>query len=216
MKVEAVIFDLDGTIIEYKIDVASGKRDLRKVIAKTGLNIDPTKVPIFELLEKAKKMLGDGFEGFKKEVYRVLDKYEVEAAKEANFVRGAQETLRWLRKKEIKLALVTNNCLNAIKILNERLGIEEFFDLLLTRDDIEEIKPSPKGIKLAMKAMDVKNAIMVGDSPVDILASKRAGIISVGIPAVERLKERLILSGPDFLIGEIQLIKDVIELLDRE
>jgi len=214
--VEAVIFDLDGTIIEYKIDVASGKRDLRRVIAKTGLNMDPTKVPIFELLEKAKEILGDGFEGFKKEVYRVLDKYEVKAAREANFVRGARETLRWLRKREIKLALVTNNCLHAIKILNERLGIEEFFDLLLTRDDIEEIKPSPKGIKLAMEAMDVKNAIMVGDSPVDILSSKRAGIISVGIPAVERLKERLILSGPDFLIGEIQLIKDVIELLDRE
>jgi HAD superfamily hydrolase (TIGR01509 family) len=217
LKVKAVLFDFDGTVVEYKIDIVSGKRELRGLVRDFGLGFDPTRMSIYHLLAKARKILKpDKFRSFKEEVYQIIDKYEIKAVRETDFRPNVLELLGWLRKEGIKLAIITNNSSKALRIADERLGLSERFDLLITRDLVDSIKPEPEGIRKALRLLRVKpgSALMVGDSPLDILAARNAGVLSVAVPINADNVKVLADMEPDFLVGGISEIKDVILYLN--
>lgn len=217
MKVKAVLFDFDGTIVEYRIDIVSGKRELKRLVKDFGLGLDPTRMSIYHLLDRARRILKpDDFKSFKKEVYQVIDKYEVRAVRETAFKPKVLELLDWLRMEGIRLGIITNNSSKALRIADERLRLFERFDILITRDMVDGIKPEPEGIRKALKLLKVKpgSALMVGDSPLDILAAKNARVLSIAIPINADSIGVLVNMGPDFLVGEISEIKDVILYLN--
>jgi phosphoglycolate phosphatase-like HAD superfamily hydrolase len=55
-----------------------------------------------------------------------------------------------------------------------------FFEVLVTADDVQKSKPDPEGINLAMRRIkvDANDSMYVGDSPADIVAGKRAGVLT--------------------------------------
>ena len=216
MGVKAVIFDLDGTVVHYRIDIETGKRELVDVVREEGLELDPMKLSIYLMLKRAEKLLDkERFTRFKERVYGVVRRYELKAAMETELVDGALELILWLKGKGIKLGLLTNNSSESLRIVDERLGIRRYFDVVTTRDDIDRIKPDPEGLILTLERLGTREAIMVGDSPSDVLVSRRAGIPSVGVVSTSPYKELLILSGPDFLVNEVRLVRNVVEHLQR-
>jgi HAD superfamily hydrolase (TIGR01509 family) len=110
---------------------------------------------------------------------------------------GIDELLKTLATHKIPIAIVTSSrkpfCTRLITHL------EWSIDILVTRQDVRFPKPHPAGIFLALDRLGIKpeSAIMVGDSPDDILAAKAANVYSIAALWGSLTPELLMAANPD-------------------
>jgi len=117
---------------------------------------------------------------------------------------NATNTLQKLKDRKYHIAAVTTRRRNTVLETLEIARILPFLEHIVAYDDVENPKPHPEPILKALDFLGVspQNAIMVGDSPVDILAGKNAGTKTVGVtygfhgPQIAEL-------GPDYVIDDI-------------
>jgi beta-phosphoglucomutase len=96
---------------------------------------------------------------------------------------GLVDLLDWAKKKEIRIALVTNApVLNATHMLDV-LGLAERFEVKITIEQVERGKPDPLPYLTALERLGVaaEHAIAFEDSPSGMRAAKGAGLFSVGV-----------------------------------
>ncbi len=155
---KAVLFDMDGTITRPHIDWAALRGRLQV----------PAGVPIMEYIESLPSPLQE-------QASAVLEEVEMEAAIEAVLNPGAAELLGQLRRDGLRLALITNNHRQAMRMIVEKFGLD--FDLLLSREDAL-LKPAPDLLFLALAQFGCTpaEACFVGDGRYDRLASEAAGV----------------------------------------
>jgi len=100
-------------------------------------------------------------------------------------INGTQEILKYLRENNVTIGMFTNATRNEIKsIFNGREDILKYFKgNIIAKDNVKQKKPHPEGIiKLIDKwGLSPQNIMIFGDSPSDIQAGKKAGIITVGV-----------------------------------
>ena len=114
---------------------------------------------------------------------------------------GVLEMLLSLQNRQ--MAIVTNKPTNMTHKILQGLNIDDFFGAVRGGDDVARKKPDPTMIHEVMDElkMDPQEAIMIGDSPVDVRAARKAGIRVCGVTyggigAVDALVK----SAPDFLV----------------
>jgi phosphoglycolate phosphatase-like HAD superfamily hydrolase len=85
-----------------------------------------------------------------------------------------------------------------------KLDIDHFFEVVVSRNDVQAPKPSGEGMILALDRLQVKrnNAFYVGDSPDDIHAAKEAGIKVMIMMGGDSPKEDLLSPKPDFWVND--------------
>lgn len=90
---------------------------------------------------------------------------------------GTLEVLTELKSRGYKLAAITNRGRSTGKVTLERAGIFPLLEIALFSEDAPELKPSPVPLHIALEHMRLvpEEAVMVGDTDVDIEAGKRAG-----------------------------------------
>jgi len=105
-----------------------------------------------------------------------------------------ESTLKILKSKSIKLGLLTTTPKKPLKAVVERFSLNDYFDIMLAKEDVKN-KPNPEGLERIIKKFKIRKdeCIFVGDSPIDILTGKAAGVktiaVSTGIANIEQLKE---------------------------
>jgi len=77
------------------------------------------------------------------------------------------------------MAIVTNTSRQAAHNILVKHALSEYFNVVITRDSVAQVKPDPQGVFLAMERLRERNAVFVGDMPVDSEAARRAGIKSI-------------------------------------
>lgn len=87
-------------------------------------------------------------------------------------------TLRQLKEAGFKLGIVTNSDLNFIESNLIESGLIDLFDTVVTADDVDNLKPDPQGINMALKATNSlrERTLYIGDMITDIQAAKAAGV----------------------------------------
>lgn len=96
----------------------------------------------------------------------------------ANLYPGIKELLDEIKNSGIYISIYTGKGrLSSIITLTE-LGIINYFDMIVSGDDVDEHKPSPQGITMFVDKFNLKReeVLMIGDSPADINAAKAAGV----------------------------------------
>ena len=80
-----------------------------------------------------------------------------------------------------------------------KLDLHPFFNVVVSRNDVQYMKPSGEGLRLALSRLQVINdkALYVGDSLDDIRAAKAAGVKVIIIMGKENSKAELLSAGPD-------------------
>ena len=161
-KLEGVIFDLDGTVV----DVPYNWPRIREELGAGG-------VPILSYLASLE-------EPEKTEKWQLLEKYEDEATGKAALKKGMPQLLDFLTRKSIKKALVTNNSRENVDFLLKKFHLE--FDCVICRES-GMWKPSGAPLIAALKELGIEKDMccVVGDSHFDARAAKEAGIEKVFI-----------------------------------
>ncbi|MDO4433980.1 MAG: phosphoglycolate phosphatase [Alysiella sp.] len=213
--VQAIAFDLDGTLVDSIPDLAASANAMR-------IEMGMSELP----LKTVQSYVGDGIGVL---VHRTLTSnrhgqadttlWELAfpifarhyAANIANATRPYPETeagLQLLKTLGIPLAVITNKSeILAVKLLKD-LNLDHYFSLIVGGDTLPERKPHPEPLRYAAEVLGVstQNMLMVGDSENDILAAKAAACPSVGVTF--GYGDMITLSQnpttrPDWLIGKL-------------
>ncbi len=171
LPVRGFIFDLDGTLVDSRLDFDAICREM-------GL---PEGEPILEALERMEPTHA-------RHCYRILDRYEREGAERAVLLPGVPELLEHLNRLRLRQAVVTRNSRAMAERMLSRCGLD--FDPVVTRDD-GPVKPDPWAIHCICRPWGIppQCVVVIGDFRFDIEAGRRAGAITVflgGRRAVER------------------------------
>jgi phosphoglycolate phosphatase len=185
MSLAAVIFDLDGTLVDSAPDLAAAANTL---LAEHGL-------PPLATAEIA-AMVGDGVTKLVERVLaarqvsgvpladavaRFMAFYERHPATLTHAYPGVLEGLPQLRATGLRLGLCTNKPERATHLILARLELADYFSAVVTGDSLPARKPDPAPIRLALTQLgaEPRKAVMVGDHVNDVLAADAAGVRAI-------------------------------------
>ncbi len=123
-------------------------------------------------------------------------------------------SLQQLSSSGFKLGLVTMASRKEVETLLSSNGILEYFDVIITRDDVKRGKPDPEGCLKACNELgvDPKDGFYVGDLPTDILAAKKAGMRVVGVLTSIAPRKWLSSENPDYIAETLsEAVKWIVE-----
>jgi HAD superfamily hydrolase (TIGR01549 family) len=213
LPVEAVIFDLDGTIANFNLDYKTLRADVRSHLIRAGI---PTSVlnvneNMFEMLKKAEIFTKNNntpvlsFEKIRDQTLAIAEKYELEAASSTSLMPGAIESLKELTGMKLKIGLCTTSSEKAALYILHRFKIEQYFKVVVARDNVKYVKPSTEQFELALKTLDKKpkSVLIVGDSIIDMQSATELKVLAVGYPTGISTLEQLRDNGANFLITSL-------------
>ena len=179
-EVKAILFDMDGVLVDSFDVWFNVVNDTLKFFGRKESTLQQFKQEFGHSVEID---METHYKGLKKN--NILKTYGTFFKKRINGVKlmpQAKTTLAKIKTKKIKIALITNSTRKITDMTLEKLKLKKYFDAVVTMDEVKHGKPAPDMVLSACKMLKVKkeNVILVGDSINDILASRNAGIISVG------------------------------------
>jgi phosphoglycolate phosphatase len=201
---EAVLFDLDGTLVDSASDIAAATNHVREQMG----------LPVFGV-DKIKGFVGDGVRVL---LSRALDTQDDAVINQALAIwephyrehcldhtclfPGIEQTLQELHADHVPLALVSNKMVSFCEQILEGLKIRQFFSSVIGGDSTPERKPHPGPMLLAAENLKVNSKIVlvVGDNPNDIIAGQKAGFKSCGVLWGIGLEKVIRDAGPDYVI----------------
>ncbi|MDN5708287.1 MAG: pyrophosphatase PpaX [Planococcus sp. (in: firmicutes)] len=124
---------------------------------------------------------------------------------------GVAETLRTLKSRGLKMAIVSTKREETILHGLKLMGVHDVFDVLVALDHVQNPKPHPEPLELALRLLeaDQREALMIGDNSHDIEGGKNAGVRTAGVAWTAKGEEFLASFEPDFML---QHISDLLEL----
>lgn len=211
MPIKLIIFDLDGTLVNSIKDITNA---LNYAVEPYGLapkTVEEVGTLVGEGITKViERIIGEERLRHRDEVVkRFLDFYSEHIIDNTFPYQGVKETLEGL--KAYKKAVISNKREGlSVKVL-EGLDLLRYFDLVLGSDSTTERKPSPVPVLhvLSTFGLTPSDAVMVGDSDLDIKAGKGAGIRTVGVTYGYR--DRTLLKDADYIIDKIKDLLAVIQ-----
>jgi HAD superfamily hydrolase (TIGR01549 family) len=212
--IKAVIFDIDGTLID---SVSEHAESWVKTFKEFGKEVS---------FDEAKKLIGMGSDQF-------LNKYfsneEVEAKKkEIDKFRSdlfakeympkikpfpkVRELFLKLKNEDIKYALASSATEEEVGKYEEIAGIKDLIEKKTSSDDAKKSKPEPDIFQAAYDKFDKigkQDVVVIGDTPYDAIAANKAGLKCIGVLSGGWSKEKLIESGC------IEIYKDTAEIYEK-
>ena len=191
-QMKAIVWDLDGTLIKFKIDFIRARREAIKILKKYGVpkNILTVKGSILENVSKSREYFKSSkIYGSQKitqiisEVDHEINKIEYEAALKASHIAGIEEVLEFVERKNLKQAIFTFNTHRNAEISLQKVNLMKYFELIVGRDNVENLKPHPDHLLIICKKLKVipSEIIVIGDSARDIEAALNVGAKSIAI-----------------------------------
>ncbi|RYX84606.1 HAD family hydrolase [bacterium] len=183
LKPQAVIFDLDGTLIDTFPAIVNAWNAAMKPLV--GHTFTPKEV-VDHFGPPDEGMLYGAFpenlstEGQLEAIERYYAAYRAKHEDIAPF-EGIDALLKFLTDKGIPLGVMTGKSRRACDETLSYFGWDKRFGFIVTGDEVTTPKPNPEGVlRVAEKlGIEPKNCVFVGDSPADIGAAENAGMFSV-------------------------------------
>ncbi|MBD3190540.1 MAG: HAD-IA family hydrolase [Candidatus Heimdallarchaeota archaeon] len=224
--IEGIILDFDGVLISFearfgwpllralqKTIPSLQRRDIERVMMKTYgkmTEIENLKGPklVKFFFQLAKKFGMNNIQSVKFLLLLVILMMKNKAAITAK--KGVREVLRTILSQGYKVALFTNSSRKTINLALKKIPELNKFDMILTRDDVQRMKPAEEGFLQVLETLDLQpeRVLSIGDQASDIIAGRKAGVTTVALAGdpIEIMKQHLEEYNPDFLIQDLQIL----------
>jgi phosphoglycolate phosphatase len=224
--IRAVILDIDGTLVNFVLDYKTSRAEVIQYLTKQGLPLSlfSIKENIFEMLKKAEIYMKNNGEQEKKArivrkgIFSIADRHEMEAANATNMLPGVLETLKTLKNMGLQMAAFTMNGERSTNHIMRTFRLEQFFDATITRESVSAVKPDPAHLEAVLSALNIKpeEAIVVGDSALDMKGANELNITGVGITTGIASAKELTHAGASYLISSFTEIPKLIQQLNEK
>lgn len=212
----AIIFDLDGTLIDSLPDITTA---LNRALEEIGLCAVTTR--------DVRKWIGDGIHvlcsraiehvrgdaSVERLAGRLQTLYESDCVVETRCYPNVLKMLDLLKERSVPCAMLTNKPHVVAMRIIDALDLRR--RLVAARGYVGESdkKPSPKQALALADALNIEpsNVMIVGDSIVDIATARNAGMIACAVSWGYQEKSELVSNGPDFVIDEPLAIEKLLE-----
>lgn len=206
LAVDVIVFDLDGTLVDSREDIAQSVHALQKHYGVPPSSLDVIagfigdgvgKLVERSIGQRPPEVLAEAVEIFKTH-------YREHALDHTYAYDGVRETLEHFRAK--KMAVVTNKPARISERILRGLKLFEFVPVVVGGDSTAFKKPHPDGLYLALEKLGMpktKRAMMVGDSAQDVLAGRAAGFHTCAIQSNIGNARLLEQSLPDYTISSL-------------
>ena len=181
--IRGIIFDMDGTLISTEAVIVHCVNETSKKYLKRAL---PAGDAFWTLGPPARNIIKGFAESLPtKPVREAIDDYlfcyRNNLLDKATLFPGIPRLLQKLRASGKRLAIVTAEEKALMEFNLVTLGLKDYFDILVSRDDVLKPKPHPEGIRLALRTMrtNPEESMIIGDAATDMLAGKDAGLLTV-------------------------------------
>jgi len=204
-----ILFDFDGTVADtLPLIFAAFRSTFQQFLGQyvTDAQIlamfGPTETVILQNTLSPDQLdagLAHFFEMYTKEHHRVANPPEI------------REMLASFQEAGIRMGIVTGKGRRSADISLREWDLDRYFEVVITGDEVSAPKPNPEGILLAMKQMGIsaEETIYVGDSDVDVLAGKAAGLVTVGVRWLEVTQGNgLFNPEPDYRFSDVRAFRD--------
>ncbi len=214
--VEAMLFDFEGTLVDFQWRLSEAVEETLKMLSEMGLPKESIQSRKYStLMPEAMQMaaeIGLPPGRVRERIGLVYDRYDEDALTRWSLRPQVKDFLSALRAKGISTALVSNVGGKTLSKATSKLGIEGYFDFLVSRNDVVNPKPSPEGIHMALERMGEKrgNSVFLGDSLDDVHAARNAGLRVIIIAEGENQRSEILAAKPDHIVqGYEELLRDM-------
>lgn len=178
---QLLIFDLDGTLIDSRADLAAGINHMRAQFGLAPLAVETIGGHVGNGVRKlVERSLPEGGVDLDEALRMNLDYYLSHLTVHTTLYPGVEEGLRQLAQAGHPLALLTNKQGESSRAIMRHFGLDGLFGAIVGGGDVAHLKPEPDGIFhcLEHSGMDASSAWMVGDHYTDLAVAENAGIRS--------------------------------------
>lgn len=220
-KPSIILFDMDGTLVDNSDVVADAyyygmielgyepisREEIKKLFGRSTYETGRGMGLHEKDLEKIDSYFWKYFGGYAKELKGKPKVYSL-----------VPEILDFIATHNIKMGICTSNESKSARILMDKAGLSKYFSVYIGSEDLEERKPSPEPLYLALKRLefdhskksDLHNSVwFVGDTKYDVEAAQNANMLAIGITQ-DSTADLLLSAEPDVIVDSISDLHNAI------
>jgi phosphoglycolate phosphatase len=211
---DLLIFDLDGTLIDSRLDLAHAVNAMRAHMGMPPLDNER----VYSYVGNGAPVLvrralgeGAGEEKVQRGLEFFLGYYRAHALDHTTLYPGVREAITTLGAAGKRLAVLTNKPVKVSREIIDGLGVGGCFFQIYGGNSFDVKKPDPAGVDALMReaGVDRSRTLMIGDSSVDIQTARNAGVRSCGVTYGFQ-PESLADPKPDLLVDNMQDLAKII------
>jgi len=199
--IQLIIFDLDGVLVDACDWHRIALNEALKEICKYQISLEehckeynglPTKTKLKKLADK--NIINNDLDLFNK-IEELKQIKTIDAINQHAFIRNEKvELMKFLRSKNMKIVCYTNSIRKTANLMLEKTGILDYFDFVVTNQDVTIAKPDPEGYILSMKKLAIipDNVIIIEDSDNGFKAAKSSGANVIRVKNQEEVDIKLL------------------------
>lgn len=185
-RIKLLIFDLDGTLIDSRQDLVNSVNAMLQHLQRPALPADVIASYVGDGAPMlVRRALGDPDDGayFHSALRYFLDYYREHKLDHTYVYEGMLDALQILSSNGRKMAVLTNKPVVPSRLIVEALGLDRFFVQVYGGNSFHTKKPDPLGALTLLHetSTSAEEAVIIGDSDVDVLTGRNAGLWTCGV-----------------------------------
>jgi HAD superfamily hydrolase (TIGR01509 family) len=209
---EGVLFDWDGTLLDsYHADTSAYLAMFKEMGISWGIeelekHYSPNWYQVYRTAKLPRKLWADADRAWRAHYAKHRPK----------LIAGVRRVLRRVGNNH-SLGLVTSGDRDRVTRQLREFRLTTLFQARVCSGDTHRKKPHPEPLSFALRkmALDPSACVYVGDAPQDVEMARRAGVIAVGVLGPFPTEKRLRAARPEFLLGSIEELPDLLQKLMR-
>ncbi len=207
-RIRLLVFDLDGTLVDSRVDLANSINAMLRQYERPELPCDVIASYIGDGAPMlVRRALGDpDDERFVSEALQFFLAYYREHKLDTTYVYdGVKEALTAIAQStnggERKMAVLSNKPVRPTEVICQALGLAEFFFRIYGGNSFHTKKPDPLGLKALLQEAGARpdEAVIIGDSDIDVITGRNAGVWTCGV-TYGLVPHTLVNAPPDVLV----------------
>ncbi|MCK4286954.1 MAG: HAD family hydrolase [Candidatus Lokiarchaeota archaeon] len=216
--IKAIVWDLDGTLIHFKIDSVKARKAAISILVSHGIDKKKLSIQksILDNINTSKEIFQQNGKDpnqvskILQEVDKEVSKIEYKAALNATMIKGIKDVLIFAKNNNLKQGIFTFNKYEHAKLSLEKVKSLKFFDAIIGRDNVNNPKPHPDHLLVICDKLGVNTneILVIGDNYRDIEGAINVGAHSIAVHTKLAIVETL--QKADVIVRESEIPQKLI------